>query len=111
MVSSIIEAVDSAMKISRASASYHHDLGASRAIEVSSLPSGVYFEFFNTLDGRRDDARGHAIGLATANAGKVLEVPNGIAGHVIGVISTIDRVRVLIHVRPGNVASRCNARL
>src|SRR5438128_12044827 len=108
MVSSEVKTVHGAMKISRATASYHHDLSAGRAIKVSSLPGGVYFEFFNAFDRCCDDAGGHTVGLTTGNTGKILEVTNSITGHVIGVICTIERVRVLIHVRTGNVASRFN---
>src|SRR6267154_859829 len=89
----------------------HLDLRAAGLIKVTRLAKRADFEFLNGLDRRRHHARGHRAGLITGETGKVLDVSDGIAGHVIRVVTAIYRESVLVHETAGDIAARCHARL
>ncbi len=83
----------------------HLDLRPAGLIKIRRLPKGADFEFFYRFDRGCHHTRGHAVGLATGETGEVLDVSDGVARHIVGVIAAIDRECVLIHVAAGDIAS------
>ena len=62
-------------------------------------------ELFNAFDWRCDDTRGHTVCLTTGDAREVIDVADGVTGHVIGVVAAINRIGVLVHIGSSHVAS------
>src|SRR6266850_1987889 len=109
MIGTIVITIGRAVPLILTTPGHHHHLCSGGAVEVSRLSESVDLEFFNALNRSCHNARSHSAGLAAGNAGKVLNIANSIAGHVIGVVAAINGERVLIHVGTSDVTSGCHA--
>ena len=89
----------------------HLHLRAAGLIKVVRLAERADLEFLDRLDWRGHYTGSHRAGLRAARTGEVLDVTDGVAGHIIRVVTAIYGKGVLIHVAAGNIASRRDARL
>ena len=89
----------------------HLHLRATRVRKVRGLTKCTDFEFFDRFNRCSYNSRGHRAGLCARQAGKVLNITDGITGHVVGVITTINGESILIHVAAPDVASRRHTRI
>src|SRR5437667_12113180 len=83
----------------------HLHLRPAGLVKVGSLTERADLEFFDRLDRRCYYPRGHCAGLGASETGEVLDVSDGVARHIVGVIAAIAPELVLIHVYAGDSAS------
>src|SRR5215813_1167496 len=84
----------------------HLYLCAAGAVKVRCLTKRAYFKFFDAFDWRGHNARSHRAGLRASQTGEVLEIADGIAGHIIRIVSPVYGEGVLIHIASGDITSR-----
>src|SRR5438445_7436963 len=89
----------------------HLDLRPAGLIKIRRLPKGADFEFFYRFDRCRHHTRSHTVGLTTGETSEVIDVSDGVAGHVVGVVAAIYGESILVHVAAGNITPRRHARL
>src|SRR5262245_58045237 len=111
MVRSVVVSITRAMPLVGPAPSHHLHLGAAGLVKVRSLAKRIDLEFLNCLDRRGHYAGSHRAGLSTCESGEVLNVPNCVTRHVVGIVPTVDREGILIHVAAGDVAAWCYTRL
>ena len=111
MIGGVIVTVPRAVPLIGATPRYHLNLRTTGGVKVIRLTEGADFEFLDALDRRGHDTRSHTVGLAAGETGKVLNVADGVPGHVIRIIPTIYGESVLVHVAAGDIASRRHAGL
>src|SRR5438132_8648184 len=111
MIGGVIVTVPRTVPLICAAPGDHLNLRATGGVKVIRLTEGADFEFLDTLDRSGYDAGGHAVGLRPGETGEVLDVPDRVSGHIIGVVAAVDGESVLVHVAAGNVPSGRHAGL
>src|SRR6266478_5218926 len=105
MIDGVIVTVARAVPLIGAAPRYHLNLSTTGRVKVIRLTEGADFEFLDTLNRGGYDAGGDAVGLGASETGEVLDVPDGVSGHIIGVVAAIDGESVLVHITAGNISS------
>src|SRR5437660_4966321 len=89
--------------------SNHLNLRARGAVEVGSLIGGIYLELLNAVERRGHDAGRAAANLVRDDAprrvtGEAWGVHLHAAVHVVGVLTTVEHERALVHHRTGHAS-------
>src|SRR5437868_5339878 len=105
MIGGVIVTVPRAVPLIGAPPGNHLNLRTTGGVKVIRLTKGADLEFLNTLNRGSHYTRSHRAGLGASETGEVLDVPNGISSHIIGVVAAIDGESVLVHVAAGNITS------
>src|SRR6266404_2895068 len=105
VIGGVIIAVPRAVPLIGAAPGNHLDLRAARGVKVIRLTEGADFEFLDALDRGGHDTRSYSVGLAARETCKVIDVTDGVPGHIIRVVPTIYCESVLVHVAAGYIAS------
>ena len=97
------------MPLLTASPGNHLHLRAARTIKVSGLTECADLKFFYALNGRSNHTGGHRTRLISSRTGEILEIADGVACHIVGIVAAVYGEGVLIHVTAGDITSRCNS--
>jgi hypothetical protein len=90
---------------------YHLHLRANRTVKVRGLPEGVNPEFFNAFNRSGHDTGSHTVSLGSGGTGKIHRVAYLVPGHIVRVLSAIDRKTVLVSDRTCDLARRSHSGL
>src|SRR2546423_15399252 len=110
MISREIVTVPGAMPLIGTAPGNHLYLRSARAVEVRRLTESADLKLLDAFDRGGHHARGHRAGLGPGETGEVLNIPDGVTGHIVRIVAAIYGESVLVHIAAGNVASRRHAR-